>query len=403
MISLNTELVPIVYHFFAHYRAGVNRELIRSNKYEYLFVGASKDLLRSGIELWNPPENAKFLATKLHYLFGRILFQSHVIRLALRRDIHSIIFLGCAEFASTWFAAALARLTGKKVYFWTHGWTETDKGIKKNIRIIFYRLANDLLLYGHHAKQIGFKLGFSKEHMHVIYNSLDYTSQITAREVVKESDLADVRNTFFGELAALPLLICSGRLIQLRRYDLLLEAMEHLKQEGFSVNLLLIGDGPEMPTIQALAKSKDLSIHCYGACYDELLLARFFMASDLLVMPGRIGLTAMHSLAYGTPVIVHDNPDDQHPEWQAIIPGYNGARFAHNDSFDLARVLRHWLENAPNRQIIRVRCYEVLEKFYNPFTQSELIEQALDGKLADDTAWEDFCRSRSTSVLENQR
>lgn len=385
-----------MYHFFAHYRAAVNRELICGNKYDFLFVGAEMDPSKSGIKLWKQTEGVKFLATKIYYPFGRILFQSHVIRLALRRDIHSIIFLGCAEFASTWVSAALARLTGKKVYFWTHGWTETDKGLKKYIRIMFYRLANDLLLYGHHAKQIGLKFGFRSEHMHVIFNSLDYTAQIAARDAVKENDLSAIRGSFFCEHAERPLLIFSGRLIPMRRFDILLDAMEHLMKEGFPVNLLVIGDGPEMQTIQTLSKSRDLSVHCYGACYDEVLLAKFFMASDLLVMPGRIGLTAMHSFAYGTPIVVHDNPDDQHPEWQAIIPGYTGARFVHNDSLDLARVIRQWLENAPDRQIVRKRCYEVLEKFYNPSIQAMLIQRALDGEPANDTAWAEFCSTCST-------
>jgi len=400
MNSCTKPLSPIVYHYFPHYRAGVNRELIASRKYEYLFVGADKAPPEDGIECWSHPKDVQFLDTKLYFPLGRSLFQSHVLRLALRRNIHSIIFLGCAEFATTWIAAALARLSGKRVYFWTHGWTEPDRGLKKYFRMAFYRLANVLLLYGHHAKKIGLECGIRPERMHVIFNSLDYKVQMEACETVKEGDLPAIRAAFFGGQAARPMLICTGRLIPMRHLDLLLDAMKYLDQEGFPVNLLLIGDGPGRSALKSQAEQNHLSVHFYGPCYDETLLASFFMAADLLAMPGRIGLAAMHSLAYGTPVVVHDNPYDQGPEWEAIIPGFNGAHFAHADSRDLARVLRQWLEKAPDRKLIRTRCREVIEKFYNPATQVELIERALDGEPADDSAWDEFRRRRLVLLAE---
>ena len=41
--------------------------------------------------------------------------------------------------------------------------------------------------------------------------------------------------------------------------------------------------------------------------------------SDLTVSPGNIGLTAIHSLSYGTPVCSHSNFNNQMPESEAII------------------------------------------------------------------------------------
>jgi glycosyltransferase involved in cell wall biosynthesis len=391
-------LVPIVYPFFAHYRAGVNLELMRSTRFNFLFVGSSKPSAGTGIKCWEFPEGANFIDTKLRYLFRRVLVQSEVVRLSLCPGIRSMIFLGDASYATTWLAAFFARITGKRVFFWTHGWTEPDRGIKKYFRIAFYRLAHEMFIYGHHAKRIGMNFGFQKERLHVIYNSLDYAAQIAARESVKEEELPAIRAGFFGGQAARPLLICTGRLIPMRQIDRLFEAMGHLQKDGFQVNLLLIGDGPDMPALKAHAERNGLSVHFYGTCYDEALLSRFFMTSDLLVMPGRIGLSAMHSLAFGTPVVVHDNPNDQGPEWESIIPGYNGAHYSHGDSRDLARVIRQWLEGAHDRQSIRANCYEILDRFYNPAVQAALIERALEGKPADDQEWDEFKRSRSVSM-----
>jgi len=391
-------IIPIVYLFVPHYRSGVNRALLDSRRYDYLFVGDLGG--RAGgsggqIEAWRSPKAENFLRVHNYYL-GRALFQPRVVRLALRRDIRQIIFLGGAEYVSTWVAAAAARLTGKQVYFWTHGWTSRDVGLKKSCRLAFYRLANGMLLYGHHAKRIGIDMGFRAESMHVIYNSLDYPIQQAVRQAVRLEELRQVRHSLFESCADVPMLICTGRLIPMRRLELLLDAMRILKAAQYPVNLLLVGDGPEAEKLKANAQHNGLSVHFYGPCYDERTLGRLFMAADLLVMPGRVGLAAMHSLAYGTPVLIHDDPNDQGPEWEAVIPGYNGAYFAHNDSQDLARSLSNWLAVPRDTQQLHERCHEVIERFYNPAVQAALIERALDGKAADDSDWERFSASRRT-------
>jgi glycosyltransferase involved in cell wall biosynthesis len=396
---LKRELVPIAYHCFPHYRAGVNEALIRSRKYEFVFVGDLPARSGGDIEAWQVPDQTKFLAARNFILCGRAYFQPGVIRVAFRKDLQTIIFLGCAQFITTWLAAAVARLTGKRVLFWSHGWISPDRGIKKASRMAFYRLAHGMLLYGHHAKHIGVQAGLRAENLHVIYNSLDYPAQVAIRQAVREEELIKVRNELFGARAGKPLLICTGRLIPMRRLDLLLEAMRYLKVEGNDVNLLLVGAGPEAAVLETRAKRDQLSVHLYGACYDERILARLFMASDMLVMPGRIGLAAMHSLAYGTPVLIHDDPSDQGPEWESIIPGFNGAYFAHNDSRDLARVIQEWLKGGPGREVLRKQCYEVIERFYNPASQAARIERALDGEPADDSDWEVFCGEHSIPRL----
>ena len=392
-------MVSVIYPFFAHYRAGVFRELTNSDRHDFLFAGGVKGPVGHGIKCWEIPEGTKFIPTSHCLLLGRFIFQSGVIALALRPGSHTMIFLGEAYNISTWFAAALARLTGKRVYFWTHGWTERDRGIKRHIRVAFYRLAHGLLLYGHHAKQIGIEFGFKKERMHVIFNSLDYTVQVAARESVKEEELLGIRETLFPAEPMRPMLICTGRLIPMRQIEMLFDAMEIMQKDEFPVNLLLIGDGPEKTALESQAMRSRLSVNFYGPCYDEGILAKLFMSSDILVMPGRIGLSAIHSLAYGTPVIVHDDPNDQGPEWESIIPGFNGAHFAHGDSKDLARCIRGWIGTVRDRQVIRNRSYDVVERFYNPTNQAALIERALDGKMADDSAWQEYCGKGSDPGL----
>ena len=131
-----------------------------------------------------------------------------------------------------------------------------------------------------------------------------------------------------------------------------------------------------------------MSVKFYGACYEEETLARLIMASDVTVAPGMVGLTAMQSLAYGTPVITHGDFERQAPEWEAVVPGETGAVFECGDAESLANAIRAWLSKNPDREAVRKRCYDIIERYFNPRAQCEIIEQVIAGKPAvEDTYW----------------
>src|SRR5262249_9152914 len=152
-----------VYHFFAHYRSAVLRQLLEQGRYNYLLVGDRTDPDSAGIKAWEdiPPDH--FVYAPWRRLRGRLFWQRGVVKLALRRDIRCLILLGNSKWASTWAAAIAGRLSGKRVLFWTHGWIVPERGLKKFIRRRFYKLAHGLLLYGNGARKIGIEQGFASE------------------------------------------------------------------------------------------------------------------------------------------------------------------------------------------------------------------------------------------------
>jgi glycosyltransferase involved in cell wall biosynthesis len=101
-----------------------------------------------------------------------------------------------------------------------------------------------------------------------------------------------------------------------------------------------------------------------------------------------VGLTAMQSLAYGTPVITHGDCERQAPEWEAIVPGETGAVFECGSAESLAGAVRDWLSRNPDREAVRKRCYGIIERYFNPHTQCQIIERAVAGKPAvEDPYW----------------
>jgi glycosyltransferase involved in cell wall biosynthesis len=294
--------------------------------------------------------------------------------------------LGNPYYLSTWISAIAARLTGKRILFWTHGWTRKEAGPKAWIRKAFYKLSHGLLLYGHFGKMFGLAKGFRTDQLYVIYNSLDYEKQREIREHLPSESPILVKRELFKQ-PDWPMVICSARLTAECRFDLLLKAQAKLRDEGHPINVLLIGDGPRMSSLQLQASHLNLPVKFVGACYDERILARLTRAAHATVSPGKVGLTAMHSLAYGTPVITHDDGQAQMPEFEAIRPGRTGDFFRRDDVADLARVIRIWTSrDIPNPQT-EADCYKIIDKFYNPAFQRRAIDRAVSGAPADDLFW----------------
>jgi glycosyltransferase involved in cell wall biosynthesis len=314
------------------------------------------------------------------------MWQRGLMGLALSRRWNAIIYLGSPNYVSTWISALLARLTGKRVLFWSHGWTKPPTGVRSLTRNIFYSLAHDLLLYGRWAKTIAIAQGFDPSRVHVVSNSLDVEAQRRALAAIPASRPAEVRRELFGEDRT-PVLCCTTRLTRLRRLDMLLDAVAQLRDQGKPSNVAIIGDGPERSNLQAQAERLNLKVAFLGACYDEGRIGEVLLASNACVAPGQVGLTAMHALAFGVPVISHGDPSRQMPEFESIVPGVTGSLFEEGSVQSLASAIEPWIRASTIDPATRQACRTMIDRFWNPSFQTEVILRAVDGEPADDLFW----------------
>jgi glycosyltransferase involved in cell wall biosynthesis len=302
----------------------------------------------------------------------RLVYQKGIISQIIFKDWDIIILLGDANIVSNWLAAIIAKMKGIPVIFWGHGLYDGDEiFIKKKIRTTFLALADINLVYGQWAKNIMVKENFKQERIKVIYNSLDYEASKALRE---EVIIPDFYHNYFNN--TYPTLIFIGRLTKVKRLDILLEAVSRLTQKKVHFNLMLIGDGEERQYLENLAKKLRINIHFYGACYNEKEIGQFIANAHLCVSPGNVGLTAIHALSYGTPVCTHNDFKNQMPEFEAIQEGKTGCFFDKSED-NLAETILHWFNKAPQRNIIRQNCYEVIDTKYNPYIQSKVLKESI--------------------------
>jgi glycosyltransferase involved in cell wall biosynthesis len=379
----------IVYHFFAHYRLHIMRELMQDPDWEFEMLSDSKTV--GGIKGINAELAKQSLAAgglrwgfvKNFFIFGRrfpLLWQKGLLKRLSRDDYDAVIFLGSIYFISTWVGVFKTQSMGKQVLFWTHGFLGKDGGLLSRIRHAFYRRADCCLLYGERAKKIMQDSGlYRSEKLKVIYNSLDYEPMERRRLAMKHEARSELRHSLFGNDSD-PIVVAVGRVNQLKRLDLLLRALALLKDEKVVFRCLIVGDGSELESLKALALELKVESHVlfYGAAYGEdadgLLLA-----SDICVIPGDIGLSAMHAMSAGLPAISHNNLARQMPEHEAIVDGETGSLYEYESVPDLAKCIQSWISNPGRIEVARQACLNKVGTQYNMHYQVQMIKEALAG------------------------
>lgn len=163
--------------------------------------------------------------------------------------------------------------------------------------------------------------GFNPNRLFVVHNSLDYDKQIVIRNQLKKDR---IYQEHFGN--KYPVLLFVGRLTGVKRLDMLVEVIHMSVNRNQPLNLIFIGKGEEQEKLQKMVDNLNIESYVwfYGASYDEKELSNLIYNADICVAPGNVGLTAIHSLVYGCPVITHDNFKEQMPEFEAIQKNVTG-------------------------------------------------------------------------------
>jgi glycosyltransferase involved in cell wall biosynthesis len=289
-------------------------------------------------------------------------------------DFDSYILIGEPYCLSTWCTLVLNRLLGKKTYLWSHGWYGDEGALKTIIKKAFFVLSHGVFLYGQYARKLMIDKAFDPGKLHVIYNSLQYSRQLAIRKKLTRSN---IYQNHFGNRN--PTVIFIGRIQPKKKLHLLIEALRDARSNNARLfNIMIIGDGSDFERMKALVIESELQqyIWFYGACYDESVNADFIFNSDVCVSPGEIGLTGIHCLMYGTPVITHDKFSDQMPEFEAVVAGKTGDFFEHGSVGSLHQRIQDWFHLYPRKtDAVIMNCFDMVDTRYNPLLQLRIFKK----------------------------
>jgi len=232
-----------------------------------------------------------------------------------------------------------------RIILWSFGYDPEsgfipDKKITDKIRLYLSQKADAVIFYWDNGKHEVSRFSNKTDHYFTAPNTLDTVKQtefketfdLTGKENIKAELGVSERYHF----------VYIGRLLEDKQVDLLIKAYGLLDNEKGDCRLTIIGDGPEKDKLLDLSKELNLkNIYFTGEILNEVQTGKWIYISDVFVMPGRLGLSVVHTFCFGTPVISQKKEKHFHGEGIGYVKdGVNGFLVEDGNISELAEKMK---------------------------------------------------------------
>jgi glycosyltransferase involved in cell wall biosynthesis len=279
-----------------------------------------------------------------------LLWFGEALRVMKQESFDVVISDYYLRLLSIWAMQSIQRKMSAGFILWGIGFHQQAKPLLDRLRLLLVRRTDALLLYSNEGKKRYTAMGVPTEKCFVLQNTVDLEGIESAIAVTTEQDVQEYRQRLgTGEG---PILIHIGRLARNKRLDLLIRALASLQERWPAIQLVLIGEGPELEVLQTLAGQLAVAdrVHFTGAITNQKELAPWVLAADLIVAPAQIGLMAPMSFAYGKTLVISDVPEHHYPEVQVVVPDQTGLAYRFEDVDDLCRKITILLADSDLRR-----------------------------------------------------
>ena len=229
---------------------------------------------------------------------------------------------------TTWLALPAARRAGTRFVLWS-GTAWPPQGARGRLAAPLKRAvvrgADGYVAYGSDARDRLVELGAPSERVTIALNTTDVAPFAAAERVPGP-----------------PTAIWVGRFVPRKRADRAVELLARVRREVPELRALFVGDGPERPRVEALARAAGLDAEFTGDVPYERLPELYARASLLVTLAEREpwGLVVNEALAAGVPVVA----GPQVPAARELVPAGGGAVAERED--DLVAAARRLLDDA---------------------------------------------------------
>lgn len=364
-----TKKLCCIFNYAPHYRFPIFKKIDKELNADFYF---GNRLNGGKIEKIDYQNLSGFQKELNCYFLGPLEYTQGWMRLAFSSKYDKFLITQNYFALNQWMFILCCFFLKKNVYCWTHGQKSSDLHfIHRFIGKIYYSFFKGIFLYGNRSREIMTRNGINPKKLHVIYNSLDYDRSKSLRYNI------DKKNPYINHFKNHnPTILFIGRLTEVKKLDNLILVQRDLLKLGLPTNVVFIGDGPQRNFLQnMLTQEEQNRVWFVGSLYDESEIATYLHHADICLSPGNVGLTGIHCLSYGLPVITNDNFNEQMPEYEVIIKGKTGDFFHDNDFQNMVDVVYDWLRSHNDRDSIRKDCFNVIDSYYNPYYQINILKK----------------------------
>lgn len=330
--------VAILHHgYIPHYRVAFYERLAREGRAEYVvFHGNPPSWI--GVPAAEGPfafPNRKVRNREFRIGPASAVYQP-VLREILFDGFDAVVLSAEAKFIANAVLAMLGPWRGLAVLYWgfgyhpQRGFRDSDMphrrlfGAANALKNWLTRRADGYLAYTATGVEKLAEIGYPRDRVFVMHNTIDVSEQIALYEQVQAVDDADIRR----ELGLRPdsvVFTYIGRLVQFKRVDLMVEAIRRIKAGGLArrpVELLVVGGGPLEAELKAQASDLP-EAHFLGSLPPDERVARCLKVSAAVTIAGATGLLVNHAFAHGRAVVTREN-EAHGAEIEYVVNDENG-------------------------------------------------------------------------------
>ena len=338
--------VVIIGRVFSNYRKPIYD--ILSEKYSFSFLHSKN---KSGINQVITPYSVKIKSFNFSTKeTGTYLFVTNYLE---KIKPHVVIHEFAIGILSMFRTYSKCKLLNIKFILYSHGY-DRKKGFTPGkswldkIRLFYIKKADAIIVYGQFDRR-------------VLGNYIDINKIFVAQNTLSTNHLSSIKNSLMEEgkgnvkkrlgFDKQYNLVFIGRLLDDKKPDLVIDALEQLLNTfHLDIALHYVGGGNEYSFLKEKTKRLGLqnNVIFHGAIHDETKTGEILFASDMMVMPGYLGLSVNHAFCFDCPVMSFEqqkNGPFHSPEVEYVINNETGFLLKEHSTESMAYALNNYFVN----------------------------------------------------------
>jgi len=263
-----------------------------------------------------------------------------------------------------------------KLILWSHGYNRKtgfhpEKSFADKLRIWWMNKADAVILYGQKGKKMLARYIKDNKKIFVAQNTLDTTILLGIRDKLDKIGKEEIKKQL--EFTKRYNLIYMGRLLKEKEPNRLIDVYKVISKKIDSIELHIVGNGPMMGELKMKTKNlkdedKNLKIRFWRGITEDEATGKMLYASDLMVMPGDLGLSIVHSFCFDCPVVSQKqgvNGPFHAPEIEYVIDGKTGFLTPYDNNKLMAAVIIKYLLDETKQNQMKQGIRKMVEEVCN--------------------------------------
>lgn len=251
------------------------------------------------------------------------------------------------------FIILFCKILNIKFAFWSHAYNRKtgfnpDKSWKDRYRLFLMKRVDALIFYSEEGRKV-MKNYIPEERIFIAQNTLDTRALTKIRDQLQEEGVAAIKKRLnihhdFN-------LIFIGRMLEDKKPDYLVDIYESLKNKyQLKVGIHFVGEGTLLPLIKKRVTDNHYEddFYFHGSIYQNEKSGALLYLSDLMIMPGYLGLSVNHAFCFDCPVVsfkeINGFPPHS-PEIEYVIHNKTGFLLEEQTPQAISEIVDTYLKN----------------------------------------------------------